>query len=234
MQLDLYTARQRLSSQHWRLYRVGPLAELEYLCQQLNQRQVPSSCFSIEAIKAIPVWRVVAILAFEPQIKLVTQLPESGEKTLIIDRAEVSQWLTGQLPLYESVVDLDPWGKLKRTEKTQDYAEIVDWHLPNQGYILRFCDRTYRHRQSCPPPSTPANPERIKAIAWKNLKTHFQSYFQTAAIADFKGFGAGAIELIPVMPSMAIAIDLLRSSPCPWDYALHLYSTIRFLTPNSP
>lgn len=98
MQLDLYTARQRLSSQHWRLYRVGPLAELEYLCQQLNQRQVPSSCFSIEAIKAIPVWRVVAILAFEPQIKLVTQLPESGEKTLIIDRAEVSQWLTGQLP----------------------------------------------------------------------------------------------------------------------------------------
>ncbi|MFZ4641441.1 MAG: hypothetical protein ACOYMP_13730 [Nodosilinea sp.] len=234
MQLDPYTARQRLSSQHWRLYRVGTLGELGYLCQHLNRHQVPSSCVPIEAIRAIPVLRVLAILAFEPQIRLVVQLPEGVQRHLTIPWTEISQWLMGQLPLYESVVDLAPWGKLKRAEKTQDYAEVIDWHLPRQGYILRFCDRTYRHRQSCLPPDTLEEAGWVAAIAWKNLKAYFQSHIQTAAIADFSGFGAGAIEFIDVMPSMAIAIDLLRTTPCPWDYAFHLYSGMRFLKPNSP
>lgn len=233
-QLDLYTARQRLSSQHWRLYRVGPLAELAYLGEQLTQHQVPCRWVAVETLKGVPVLRVVAILAFAPQISLLVQLPEGPEQPLKLDWSEVSQWLIGQLPLYESVVDLAPWGKLKRRETIQDYAEIIDWHLPGRGCILRFCDRTYRHQHSCPPPNCPDQSGRLATIAWSQLKDYFRQRLQTAAITDFSGFGAGALELIPMLPPLAIALDLSRPAPCPWDDALHLYSALRFWHLNSP
>ncbi|TVP69859.1 MAG: hypothetical protein EA342_02640 [Leptolyngbya sp. LCM1.Bin17] len=237
LQLDLYTARMRLPSQHWRLLRVGPAGELQYFCEQLQAQQIPARWTTVEQIKALPVFRVEAIQAFEPHISLICQDHTGQRGSLQLGWADISRWLVGALPLYESVVDLGPWGKLKRKQATQDYAEVMDWHLHRRGCILRFCDRAYNYRDTAAIPAmTDASPQTtlIATTVWKALKAHCQDSIQAAPYTDFTGFGAGALDLMTVMPPFEPYIDLIRPQPSAWDGAFHLYSSLRFLCDRQP
>ncbi|HIK46652.1 MAG TPA: tetratricopeptide repeat protein [Leptolyngbyaceae cyanobacterium M65_K2018_010] len=232
MQLDAYTARLKLPTQHWRLYRVGPAGELRYFCEQLTAHQTPAFWASLEDVKAIPVFRVLAIQSFTPQLTVICQNPQGQRGTLQLHWQEITQWVLGQLPIYESVVDLDPWGKLKRKETTQDYAEILDWHLHRRGCVLRFCDRTYRYREAAPLPTADAESTAtplVTAVAWKALKAFFQESIQPRPCNDFTGFGAGALDFMDLLPAFETHLDLARQEPTPWDGAFHLYSSLRFL-----
>ncbi|NJL47660.1 MAG: hypothetical protein HC929_09460 [Leptolyngbyaceae cyanobacterium SM2_5_2] len=110
MQLDAYTARLKLPGQTWRLYRVGPAGELQYFCEQLNAHQTPAGVALVEDVKAIPVFRVHAIQSFEPELTVVCQNGQGQRGTIQLGWGDITQWVMGQLPIYESVVDLGPWG----------------------------------------------------------------------------------------------------------------------------
>lgn len=237
MQIDAYTARTRLPSQSWRLHRTGPCGELRYFGEQLRQQQVPCFWASMDEVKALPVFRVQTIQSFEPQVTVLCQNAKGQRGTLQFQWSEVSQWVLGALPIYESVVDLGPWGKLQRKETTQDYAEAMDWHLHERGCVLRFCDRTYRYRESAPAPglwAPPTDGPLIAATAWKALKTWFGQKIVTSPHRDFTGFGESALDFIDLLPDIPPYLELNRSEPSPWDAAFQLYSSLRFLAYTPP
>ncbi|MFH7243083.1 MAG: tetratricopeptide repeat protein [Spirulina sp.] len=237
MQIDPYTARTRLPSQYWRLHRTGAMGELRYVGEQLRQQRVPCFWSSMEDIKALPVFRVHTIQSFAPQITVLCQNASGQKGTLQLQWSEISQWVLGLLPIYESVVDLGPWGKLQRKETTQDYTEVLDWHLHGRGCVLRFCDRTYRYRESAPVPGLwepPVDGPLIAATAWKALKTLFEQAIVPSLYRDFKGFGESALDFIDLLPEISPYLELNRSEPSPWDAAFQLYSCLRFLAYTPP
>jgi len=237
MQIDVYTARTRLPSQSWRLHRVGPLGELRYFGEQLRQHQVPCVWAAVEEVKGLPVFRVQAIQSAEAQVTVLCQNAHGQKGTLQLQWSEVSQWVLGSLPIYESVVDLGPWGKLQRKEATQDYAEVVDWHLHRRGCVLRFCDHTYRYREAAPLPGLwepPTDGPLIAATAWKALKAGFEQAIAPPLQRDFTGFGESALDFIDLLPEIPAYLDLSRGQPSPWDAAFQLYSCLRFLAYTPP
>ncbi|WOD37686.1 hypothetical protein [Nodosilinea sp. E11] len=230
MQIDAYTARTRLPSKHWRLLRVGPAGELQYFCEQLKAGGTPACWATAKQVKELSTFRVESIQAVDPQLTLVCQSSTGQRGTIQLAWRDITQWVVGQLPIYESVVDLDARGKLKRKDATQDYGEIIDWHLHGRGCILRFCDRTYKYRDAIPLPPAEAFPSPlIAATAWKAMKRYFADCILAAPRTDFSGFGEGALDFIDLLPPFETHIELGRSLPSPWDGAFHLYSSLRFL-----
>ncbi|PSN14395.1 cyclic nucleotide-binding protein [filamentous cyanobacterium CCT1] len=230
MQIDAYTARTRLPSKHWRLLRVGAAGELQYFCERLQAEGTPACWATAEQIKGLPVFRVQAIQAIEPQLTVICQNDAGQQGTIQLSWGEITQWVVGQLPIYESVVDLDARGKLKRREATQDYGEVIDWHLHQRGCVLRFCDRTYKYRDAIPlPPAATFPSPLIAATAWKAMKAYFEDCIVPGPITDFSGFGESALDLIELLPPFKAHVDLARSLPSSWDGAFHLYSSLRFL-----
>lgn len=234
MDIDLYTARLRLSSQHWRLYRVGPLGEMQHWCEALNHQGVPCGCIALDQITQIMIWPVVAIESFTPQLRLICQDRGGLQNILTASWGEVQRRVVGQVPIYESVVDLGPWGKLQRRQTTQDYAEIMDWHLEDRG-IVRFCDRTYNHRDSAVIPTLgPQGRTGGQAIAWRALQNYCEEQGPPPLLKDFSGFGLAALDFMDLIPDLGGTIDLGRDQPTAWDKAFQLYSSLRFLLPTKP
>jgi hypothetical protein len=116
---------------------------------------------------------------------------------------------------------------------TQDYAEVIDLHLPKRGCVLRFCDRTYRYRDSAEVPGQPQTPSvsLVAAAYWKGMKSLFQQYLP-APDRDFTGFGQGALDFIDLLPRFDHYLDLSRQQPTSWDSAFHLYSCLHFVDLN--
>jgi hypothetical protein len=230
MQIDAYTARTRLPSKHWRLLRVGAAGELQYLGEQLNAEGTPAFWATLEQVKELSVFRVEAIQAVAPQLTVVCQNSAGQRGTIQLTWGDVTQWVVGQLPIYESVVDLDARGKLKRKDTTQDYAEVIDWHLHGRGCVLRLSDRAYKYREgvSLPPATTLPSP-LIAGTVWKAMKGYFETCISPEPLADFNGFGETALDIIDLLPPFEAQVDVGRSLPNAWDRAFHLYSTLRFL-----
>ncbi|TVQ08727.1 MAG: tetratricopeptide repeat protein [Leptolyngbya sp. DLM2.Bin27] len=230
-QIDAYTARTRLPSKHWRLLRMGPAGELQYLCEQLRAEGAAARSVTVNQIKSLSTFRVQAIQAVEPRLTVVCQNQAGQRGTIQLAWGDITQWVVGQLPIYESVVDLDARGKLKRKDATQDYGEIIDWHLHGRGCILRFCDRAYKYRDALPlPPAETWPSPLIATVAWKAMKRYFEAHITPAPIADFSGFGESALDFIDLLPPFEAQVDLGRTLPSPWDESFHLYSSMRFLT----
>ena len=230
MQLDVYTARMRLPSKHWRMFRVGAAGEIQYFWEQLHNHSTPAHWLTIKQIKAVPIFRVEQIQSFAPQLNVVCQNTAGQKGTLSLPWHEVSQWIIGQLPIFESVVDLDPWGKLKRRDATQDYAEIVDLHLQKRGCVLRFCDHTFTYRNSAVIPNQTPNPAStlVAATYWKGMKAVFHEHLPTPD-KEFSGFGQGALDYMDLLPQFNPYLELSRQQPNAWDSAFHLYSCLRFI-----
>jgi hypothetical protein len=231
MQLDTYTARMRLPSRYWRLVRVGPAGEIQYFWEQLRHHGTPAQWATIDQVKAVPVFRVQQVRDFSPELTVICQNAAGQKGTISLDWGEQTQWVVGQLPIFESVVDLSPWGRLQRKDATQDYAGVMDLHLQGRGCILRFCDRAYSYRDSAPLPdlrsSSPA-PSLVAATYWNGMKALFQQHLPPAD-QDFTGFGQGALDYIDLLPGFTHYLDLARQQPSPWDGAFHLYSCLKFL-----
>jgi hypothetical protein len=230
MQLDAYTARMRLPSKHWRMFRVGAAGEIQYFWEQLQTHDTPAQWITIDQVKAVPVFRVEQVQSFIPQLTVVCHNVAGQKGTISLDWGEVNQWIVGQLPIFESVVDLAPWGKLKRKEATQDYAEVMDLHVTKRGCVLRFCDRTYSYRDSVEVPQQIQTPSSslVAATYWKGMKSFFQQYLPDPD-KNFTGFGQGALDYMDLLPRFDHYLELSRQQPTAWDRAFHLYSCLRFL-----
>ncbi|MBW4460967.1 MAG: hypothetical protein KME47_12135 [Nodosilinea sp. WJT8-NPBG4] len=230
MQIDAYTARTRLPSKHWRLLRVGPAGETQYFCEQLQAEGTPARWATVDQVKAVDTFRVQAIRAVEPELTVICLNSAGQQGTIQLTWGDITQWVVGQLPMYESVVDLDVRGKLRRKDATQDYGEVIDWHLHGRGCVLRLCDRTYKFREAMPMPPAESFPSPlIAATAWKAMKSYFAARIASAPLTDFSGFGESALDLIELLPSFENQVEMGRSRPSPWDAAFHLYSGLRFV-----
>ncbi|MDX2100669.1 MAG: tetratricopeptide repeat protein [Leptolyngbyaceae cyanobacterium bins.59] len=231
--LDPYVARMRLSSKGWQLFRTGTAAELQVYGQEFQKAGIPAIWASQAEIEAIHVFRVCYLQTIHPQPSVVCESAENQRGSLSFDWSEVSQQVRGQLPVFEKVVDLGAWGKLKRTERTQDYVQVCDLHLPGRKCILRFCDLTYQFQEGAvlsEHANFQATPQTTVRMNWNNLLSFLDHELPHVPVrSNFKSFADTALDHRVPLSRLKSQFDLPRKKETYWDPAFHLYSSLLFL-----
>ena len=220
--LDLYTARLKLPPSGFRIYRIGPWGEVSYYAKTLKQTHTPALMAKVSDIKALQTFQICYFKAFTPPT-VVCKNAAGQLGTIGFDWAEVSQRVSGQLPIYEQVVDLGPWGKTVHKEKVQDYAQVVDFHLPGRQIVLRVCDRLYQYQRGV---SLSEQTELNSRIQWNQLLAQFSQSIAAPHHSEFTRFGESALEFIRLLPPIYPNLDIDRRAPSHWDQAFHLYSSL--------
>ncbi len=190
--LDLYTAGLKLPPSGFRIYRLGPWGEISYYAQTLKQAHTPALTAKLSDIKALQTFQICYFKAFTPQPTVVCKNAAGQLGTLGFDWAEVSQRVDGQLPIFEQVTDLGPWGKTVHKEKVQDYAQVIDFHLPSRQIVLRVCDRLYHYQKGI----ALTEPNELNSrIRWNQLLTQFSQPTPALPPSDFTRFGKSALRI---------------------------------------
>lgn len=231
MGIDAYMARLQIPSRSWRLYRVGPIGDLQYYSQALSEAQTPAFWVKQRDIKDLQTFRVQNFRRVQPQPEVICTNIDGQTGAIAFNWSEISQIVVGQIPLFESVVDRGAWGKLKRAEKTQDYAEVVDLHCHSRRCILRLCDRTYDFRRGNPLPNAENIPDRGLSMRpqWQALVQYVRDRVPGPVHDGFTKFGDNAMEFIDLLPPLKHQLDLARVKESNWDPAFHLYSGLHFM-----
>ncbi len=227
--LDAYSARLKVPTSGCRLYRAGPWGEICYFAQAL-QPHTPTLSAQVKDVKAIQIFQICYFEALTPQPSIICKNSEGQLGKISFEWSEVTQRVSGQLPIFEQVVDLGNWGKIIHKEKVQDYAQIVDLHLSDRKIVLRLCDRLYQYQKgiSLTPPS-----ELNSRIQWNQLLMRLNQSLKGLPQDQFSHFGQAALEFIPLLPPIAAHLDLDRRAPSDWDLAFHLYSSLYYLNKQS-
>jgi len=234
MKIDPYSARLQLPSQGWRIYRTGPIGELQFYGQALQAEGISAFWFTLAEIQQI---QVLQVCYFQTNTAAQATVNYSDtavrSNSLTFQWSEVTQRVVGLLPLFEEVIDLDVRGRLQRKQKTQDHAQICDLHLPSQNSILRLYDSGYQfHRginltfeqdlSSQPEPGT-------SWTNWKNLTAFLSRHLQVPTETNFKFFVETALEHVEQLDPIDPHINLFRRTESEWDQAFHLHSCLVFL-----
>ncbi|MCY7284452.1 MAG: tetratricopeptide repeat protein [Cyanobacteria bacterium CAN_BIN43] len=230
MRIDPYMARLQLPSRGWRLYRTGAIGELAWYGQELRKAGVPAFWTSLESLQGLRVLRVNYLQGVSPKATVICQNEADQTGTLTFDWAEVTHRVEGLLPIFEDVVDLDSRKRLMRKEKTQDYVQVLDLHLPKRRCILRFCDRAYQFQQGVIfEQDAMPNHQATTRMRW-NALTQFLGD-RLAAVpsrSDFIPFAETTQEHLAFLQDFPTHINLLRKAPTYWDAAFQLYSGLIF------
>jgi hypothetical protein len=147
MNLDLYSARLQLPSRSWRLYRSGKMGELDFYQQQLQQAEIPSFCVSLADIKSVVVLQVNYMQLFDREVKIFCTDDRSKKFSFRFKWSEVTQVVTGLLPIFEEVLDGDSRNRTKRKPKVLDYADMCDLQIGGRRTIFRLCAQTYEFKE---------------------------------------------------------------------------------------
>lgn len=232
MQIDPYTARLILPTRNWRLYRTGAIGELRFLGQHLLKSNIPCFWATVAEIDKIRVFQINYFQSATPQATVICQNEQGQLGSLTFNWSEVSQRITGLLPIFEQVVDRDVRGKLQRKTQTQDYAQICDLHIPNRNCILRLCDRTYQfqHGMMLSEHQNQPTSQMTNRINWNYLNNFLDQQLPSAKLwSDFTPFAETALERIDSLGHIQSHIHLLRRDETNWDPAFHLYSGLVFV-----
>jgi hypothetical protein len=237
-QMDPYVARMQLPARGLRLQRLGPIGELQFYGEALQQKGIAAFWVKANDIKAVQTFQVQYFEQLSPVPVVVCKSPSGQLGKIQFEWAEVVQQVLGQLPIFEEVADIGLWGKPVRKEQTQDYVQIIDLHFSQRKIILRICDRTYQFSQSAHLLNPPTNGKRtIKPLStreqWNRLLESQQPHLTGPKHNGFKPFGQGALEFIDLLPYLNPYLDIDRRRPSHWDTAFHLYSTVLFLKSQS-
>lgn len=243
LQTDAYTARLQLPSRGWRLYRTGPIGELQFYELSLRTDQIP--CFSavLADINKINVFNVHYFSegSHSPEAAVVCKNAEGQLGTLAFNWSEVSQRVEGLLPLFEEVVDVDARRRLQRKTKTLDYVQFCDLHLPGRNSILRMCDRSYQFQQGIALIPTQHNAPQHELHEshlhqtttrrnWNNLLDFLSRQLPKVPVwSDFTSFAETAVDFKEMLGHLPSHIELFRYEETPWDPAFQLYSGLVFL-----
>ena len=222
--LDAYAARMKIPNQGIRLYRVGPLGELTYFSKSLDR--APTRVVRVEDIQEIQTFQICYFEAITPKPTIVCKSKEGQIGKISFDWKEVNYRLSGQLPIFEQVVDIGSWGRTVHKKRVQDYAQVIDLHLPQRKIMLRLCDHTYQYAEGISLSGTKEINSRIK---WNNLLQQVSQFAVFPQCDDFTQFAKGALDFIPLLPVIAPNLDIDRRAPSDWDIAFHLYSSIYYL-----
>jgi hypothetical protein len=147
MNLDLYSARLQLPSRSWRLYRSGKMGELDFYQQQLQQAEIPSFCVSLADIKSVVVFQVNYMQLFDREVKIFCTDDRSKKFSFRFSWSEVTQVVTGLLPIFEEVLDGDSRNRTKRKPKVLDYVDMCDLQIGGRRTIFRLCAQTYEFKE---------------------------------------------------------------------------------------
>jgi tetratricopeptide (TPR) repeat protein len=231
LQVDPYTARLQLPSKGWRLHRVGPLGELRFLGESLNAAQTPAFWVKQTDIHQVQTFQVNYFRSVDASGTVVCKNETGQLGEITFNWSEVSQVVVGSLPLFESVLDRDPWGKLQRKEKIQDYAELIDLQFHGRNCLLRLCDRSYqfKHGNVLPDVAPRHDSGPATRLQWNALLSHIRQQVSGPIQSGFTKFGEGALEFIDLMSVFEHHIPLVRPKETPWDATFHLYSSLNFL-----
>lgn len=233
MKLDAYTARMQLPSRGWRFYRVGAIGELRVYGQELSAAGIPNFCVPFSQVHQIPVFRIHHFEAVSPQAAVICQNDLDQMGSLQFDWSEVSQMVEGMVPIFEMVVDKNARHQLERKEKTLDYAQLCDLHLPSRGCILRICDGNYEFQNGVlfEQASSLAlgSPQATTRQRWNSLSTFLKQQLPNAVMwSNFTDFAETAVEQMPLIGKIKSHIDLFRRSETDWDPAFQLYSSLAY------
>ena len=233
--IDPYSARAILPARHWRLYRLGPLGELQVYVDELNHANVPCFALATESLMQPQVFRVQYIKHIDPTPTVVCQNADGQLGAIAFQWSEVRQQVIGRLPIFESVVDTDARGQLIRREATQDYALMRDLHLGDRNCILRLCEATYqldRGVQFSPVPFLAEKGHTLRTTRrtyWNAIVAYLRQQLPDRPVLDdFEGFASSALEETELLGKLKSHIDLLRRGETLWDPAFQLYSAIAF------
>lgn len=233
MNSDPSTVRLTFPSKGWQLYRTGAIGELQVYQQDLQSVNIATFCASLEAINAIPVYRIDYIMDVQPDVSVMCRNSDNQPGSFSFQWSEVTQRVNGQVPVLEEVVDLGPWGKLERKERTQDYVNFLDLHLHSRRCILRFCDHSYQFHDGVE--IQPYNGLRSSypitaRIGWNNLVGYLNQQLSTTTLYDnFRAFAETTLDHRTHLTKLKSQTGLTRKIDTHWDAAFHLYSALAFL-----
>jgi len=240
MNLDSYSAQRQLPGRFWRLHRTGNIGELGVYGEELRSVGIPAFWVNLEKIEQLRVFRVQSISELGKSVSLMCHDESNQLGTLSFEWSEVAQRVTGNLPIFESVVMLDGKGKPERVERTQDYVYLCDLHLPQRNCLLRFCDRSFEFHRSVGilPPDIP--PSQLSArLQWNSLmQVMVTSLPQTPLWSDFTPFAETVLQEAKIVADsrnlfgeIRPHIDIFRRAETDWDRAFALYSGLVFFRP---
>ena len=225
--VDAYTARMKVPNSGFRIHRVGNWGELSYFQQQLSTAKAPAFCSKVSDIKALQTFQISHFEALSPEPTVICKNADRQLGRISFDWSEVSQRVHGQLPIFEQVVDVGNWGKTVHKERVQDYAQVVDLHLPGREIVLRVCDLLYQYQKGV---MLSSNNETNSRIKWNQLIASLSESTKAACHEDFKRFGKSTLEFINLLPVIHPNLDIDRREPSDWDIAFHLYSSLCYMS----
>jgi hypothetical protein len=249
MNLDSYSAKLQLPSRGWRLYRVGPMGELEFYRDQLHQAEIPCFCVSQSDTQQMYTFAVSHFQSFHPKATIVCMDDRSELRTFNFNWSEVTQIVTGMLPIFEEVMQMDAHNRTQRKPRTLDYVHVCDLQLRDRRSIFRLCSQTYdfcdykqlitqNRTQFTGDLSTQLsgdlsgllNGQRIPSTSrdnWKNLVSQIREQVSDIPTqGNFTPFAETAIGYPELMMRIDPHIELLRRADSNWDRAFQLYSTL--------
>ena len=248
MEIDPYSARLQLPSRGWRLYRLGQMGELQFYRDRLRAAEIPCFCISQHDTQQMFVFQVGHFQSFHPQGEIVCTDDRAELRTFNFNWSEVTQIVTGMLPIFEEVMEIDAYNRTFRKPKILDYVHICDLQLRDRRSIFRLCSQTYnfceykqslerhRHEQANLGSSQSSlhsgvsNAQRLPSTSrdnWKNLISQIGE--QVAHIPtqnNFTPFAETAIGYPESIGRIDPHLELLRRADSLWDRAFHLYSTL--------
>ncbi|NJP10640.1 MAG: tetratricopeptide repeat protein [Leptolyngbyaceae cyanobacterium RU_5_1] len=226
MKVDAYTARGVVPSRGWRLYRAGPIGELQIYGRELRDAGVPSFWSALPDLQKIQVFRVNYFQTTSPNAAVVCQKETNQLGMLAFDWSEVKQRVEGILPIFSQVVDLGYRDRPEWKEQVEDYAHFCDLHLPARHCILRIHDGKYDFDQG----TVVQGQHGTIRQRWNDLIADLNQHLpKTPAWIDFTAFSETLDDFVTPVSRLKPHIHLSRATDCYLDSAFHLYSTLVFL-----
>ncbi len=232
MNLDPYTARMQLQNSGWRIYRIGPVGELQIYSEQLVKVGIGAFAVAIAHLETVQIFRVRHIQSVKPKATVVCE-DRSGQKgSLTFNWSEATAKVEGLLPIFMDAMDYDPRRKtqqFRRQEMIQDYANICDLHLPGRRAILRFCDRAYDFPQGLQLRQV-SDRENTNRIKWNSLIDLLNLHLGKIKVySNFTPFGETTTrDYTQLLGRLKSDVELERKEDSLWDPAFQLYSLLAF------
>lgn len=248
---DTYTTRMQIQSRGWRLYKTGPIGELEIYGQEILNAGIPVFWGTLADIQKIQIFQVQHFQSLSPPAVICNDtLDRLG--SIAFNWSEVSERVEGSLPIFIDIMDYSPNRRneeFRHKEITQDYAQICDLHIPSRNCILRICDQSYDFQQgvdftkTLEDISTSANPQNLKSrsqksqqipqsttrINWNHLLEILDQQLDVTVWSEFTPFAETVLDYTNMLSNIDAHVEIDRKSETPWDPAFQLYSGLAFL-----
>lgn len=250
LKTDTYTTRMQVQSRGWRLYKTGPIAELQIYGEELLNAGIPVFWGTLADIQKIQIFRVQHFQSLSPPVVVCKDtLDRLG--AIEFNWSEISQRVEGLLPMFMEIMDYSPHRRteqFRHKEITQDYAQICDLHIPSRHCILRICDQSYEFQQGIDftqisadiPASSPKKPnsrsqkplqvpQSTTRINWNHLLEILDQQLDVTVWSEFTPFAETVLDYTHMLSNIESYVEVDRKSETPWDAAFQLYSGLAFL-----